>query len=352
MKLDEKILILLEVLNIPIEQKWFEHIYPESYSVYRYLKNIGLIDENTLGKLESFNGKLETNNRIRSFFKGVDTYWPVNIYKDGAVIDLGSGFGYFTFWLLISGAKKVVSIGDSERIAFIKKLYASAVEKKLLPKDSILFKPDFIKPGDTNLFEEIGENEIDLILLNDTLEHITPRILPYLLKSSYFNLKKGGKFISKQQNSSSAKMYAKLAMHWDEIELSHYISQRKKLIEQAIPNIDVTNLGKLAINTRGLDKYDFKDAVENYKKNKKIPKLSKDSPAVDVVYDIPSEGNTDIPFILGSLKTAGFKKAYVYPALMHSRKLCFLQKVAKTIPSLFFKTTFMDETSVFVATKQ
>ena len=352
MTLDKKISLLLEVLNIPIEQKWSDHIYPESYSVYRYLKNIELIDKNALEKIESFNGKLEANDRIRSFLKGVDTYWPVDIYKDGSVIDLGSGFGHFTFWLLISGAKKVVSIGDAERIAFIKKLYHSAIEKKLLPKDSILFKPDFIKPRDTSLFDGLGENEIDLILLNDTLEHITPRILPYLLKSSYLNLKKGGKFISKKQNSSSAKMYAKLAKHWDEIELSEYINQRKELVKQAIPNINPTDLENLAINTRGLDKYDFEDAINNYKEDKKIPKLLKDSPAIDVVYDIPSEGITDIPLILNSLMTSGFEKAYVYPALMHSRKLRFLQGIARTIPSLFFKTAFMDETSVFVATKK
>ena len=157
----------------------------------------------------------------------------------------------------------------------------SAIEKNLISDGKITFHPEFVKVGDTSLSEGIENGSLSLVLLNDTLEHITPRIFPWLVKSSYNNLKPGGYFISRQQNTDSPAMRKKLEELWDEIENTSYISERLEIICREIPKIPSSDSKLLAKNTRGMDSHDFKKAIRTYIKDKIIPQYQPDLPPVE-----------------------------------------------------------------------
>jgi SAM-dependent methyltransferase len=341
---------LIRIVNIPLENKWTKWTSPEEYTIYKYWNRLGLLADNVIANIG--NGqKIESNKIITNYFSSLDKYFSPVIYKDGHVADVGSGFGHITFWLLLSGAKKVYTIGDPQRIEFIRELYAAAVKQNLLKEDSIEFTPQFVRVGHTTLSQRISPGTLSLVLLNDTLEHITPRILPYLIQSSFANLKEQGYFISRQQNTDSPRMFSRLLDIWEKTEKENFFNQRLGKINQEIPSISATDAQKLASSTRGLDSYDFKAALENFKLHKIFPQHDLNIPPIDIDIDVPDEGNTSIKRIVSELSKAGFRNIKVYPAVLDSRLRSFFHPVVKKIPQLFLSMHLLDEVTVFQARK-
>ena len=114
---------LIQILNIPLEEKWPGVQGKEAYTIYRYWNNLDLIDNSTLEAIQLGRRKLTINPIIKTFFKNINFHFPKSIYSNENVADVGSGFGFITFWLILNGANKVHTIGDSSRIGFIEKLY-------------------------------------------------------------------------------------------------------------------------------------------------------------------------------------------------------------------------------------
>ena len=340
---------LLKIYNIPLEENWTD-IMPDKYTVYKYWLNLGLINNDEFQTLFPHK-EITVNNRIVRFFKNFDYHFNPRFYHNGLVADVGSGFGFITFWLLLSDAKYVYTIGDPLRIGFIQKLYERAVELKLVDAEKISFKPSFIKVGDVSLSENIKNDTLALVLLHDTLEHITPRIFPWLVKSSYNNLKPGGMFISLSHNSDSPAVQKSLQLVWDESEKNVFINQRLKIIKEKIKDISEPDAQKLAKHTRGLDSIDFFNALEKYKNEKIFPNHNLNVPPIDVQLDIPEEGDTGIERITSEFLKNNFKSVKVYPEMMGSRRSRYLQFISRMFPDLFLKHHIFDQGTVFVVIK-
>ncbi|HTB06796.1 MAG TPA: class I SAM-dependent methyltransferase [Bacteroidia bacterium] len=347
---ERKLNKLLDIYNIPLQENWEEWIAPDKYTVYKYWLNNGLINKDEFNAIYP-SKKVQLNNAIAAFFKTIDYHYKPNYYINGSVADVGSGFGYITFWLILSGAKHVITIGDPVRIGFIQKLYDRAIELNLIDAGKISFKPEFIKVGDTTLSKDIAKGSLSLVLLCDTLEHITPRIFTSLVKSVYNDLKPGGFFISWAQNSDSPSMLEKLKVIWEKTEKNTYINQRLKIIQYRIPNISEVDANNLAVNTRGLDSVDFYGAIKNYEEGKVIPHFNPNLPAIDVEYDIPEEGDTSIERICSEFRKNNFTMIKVYPEMRNSRRSRYFQPLAKFIPKPFLKLHIFDESTVFFISK-
>lgn len=263
------------------------------------------------------------------------------------VADVGSGFGFITFWLILSGAKKVYTIGDPSRIGFIKKLYEKAVSRQIIDNGKISFKAEFIKVGNISLADNIKNDTLSLVLLNDTLEHITPRIFPWLVKAVYNNLKPGGYFISRQQNTDSPSVLKRLQPFWKESERNIFFNQRLELINKRIKDINENDAQKLAKHTRGLDSIDFSDALNKYKSKKVLPNHDLNIPPIDIEIDVVQEGNTSIKIITSEFRKNNFKVIHVYPDMLNSRRSKYLQPLAKILPKIFLKWHIFDGSTVF-----
>ena len=342
----QNLLRLTQILNIPLEEKWPLWTGRENYTLYRYWRNLGILSEEEIEGIHSHNGRLKPTNLLIQFFNRIDSHFPPKYYNLGKVADVGSGFGFITFWLILNGAKNVHTIGDSHRIAFIQKLYEQAVIKNFIDAEKIIFHPEFVKVGDLSLGKGIEQGSLSLVLLNDTLEHITPRIFPWLVRASYNNLKDGGYFISRQQNTDSPAMVRKLTSLWEEQE-KEYILQRRAIIQNRIPNILDSDLDKLAKNTRGMDSVEFNDAIESYQSQNIFPPFKPELPPIDVEIDVPFEGDTSIKRITTEFKKNNFRKVFVYPDLLASRRSKYFQGLAKAQPKLFLRGHIFDQTTVF-----
>lgn len=341
---------LCALYNLPFELAWKADISPEAYTPYRYWRQLGILSpEEYEAVLKA--GRVTPNANMDTYFRTVDEHFPPALYHDGAVADVGSGFGFTTMWLVLKGARLVHTIGDPGRVGFIQRLYAAAVERGLLPPDRIVFAPAFVRTGDTALASGIAPGSLDLVLLTDTLEHITPRILPSLALAAYNGLKPGGWFISKQQNSDSPSMLLRLRSIWERVEREEAVPQRARLIREWIPDIKDDVANELARCTRGLDKPDFEAAVERFRTEGIMPAYRGDLPTIDVELDVPCEGDTGIDRVTSVFKAAGFRHVGVYPELMHRRASRWLQPLARRMPGLFFSARLFDQTSVFAMRK-
>lgn len=341
---------LLQIFTIPLEENWEPWAQADEYTLYHYWKVLGLLSAEQYRAV--FEERQLCNNVVLGrYFASLDDHFRPSYYHDGLVADIGSGFGFITFWLILSGAKRVYSIGDPDRIGFIEQLYQRTIEKGLLPEGRIVFKPSFVKVGDTELGAGIAPNSLDLILLNDTLEHITARIFPSLVKATHHGLKPGGRFIARQQNTDSPKMLRRLQAVWEQSEAHEYIPQRLGLIQQYLPDIREADAQNLALKTRGLDSVDFYAALDQFNTNGTYPSHDLNVAPIDVIIDVPHEGDTGIPRIFERFQAEGFSSVKVYPDWNSSRKTAPFQWVARTFPQLFMHWHWGDQTSVFVMRK-
>lgn len=345
-----KLKTLLNLYSIPLEQNWEQWNDPKTYTVYKYWQSLGIINQI---EHDSFlaNKKVYSTPIMERFFKNIDYHFKPKYYKDGFVVDVGSGFGFITFWLLLSGAKKVYTIGDPLRIEFIKRLYNEALKRNIVIENQLIFSSEFIKEGDVSLAKDIKNETIDMVLLNDTLEHITKRIFPSLVKASFNNLKKGGLFISRQQNTDSPAVIKALKPFWEKREEIEYINQRVELIRKEIASINETDLLILAKQTRGLDIVDFKNAVENYSNKGIFPNHDTIIPPIDLDKNVPCEGYTEIDRITSEFKKNRFQEVFVYPDMMTSSRSRVLQPLSKSFPAFFLNNHLFDTTTVFCMKK-
>lgn len=344
--LESRVQQLLKIYSIPLREEWEDCTSPTTYSVYRYWRVLNILSQGELENIIKEKSIRSTPNFV-NFFRMIECHFDPKLCKDGLIADIGSGFGFITFWLILSGAKTVYSIGDPKRIQFIDKLYKKAIAEGIVPAGKLVLKPEFVKVGDETLSDKIKEGTLDLILLNDTLEHITPRIFPSLVKAASNDLKKGGYFISRQQNTDSPKMFQRLSKIWEESERTMYVNQRLDLIKEKSADIDEKAALELATKTRGLDSVDFYIAVDQYLKDGTFPSHDLNIPSIDISIDVPHEGDTGIERICGEFKKYNFQQVNVYPDLLSSRKSKPFQSIAKMIPSFFFKFQIWDQTTVF-----
>ena len=124
---------LIRLMNIPIEEKWENMFGKGAYNHYTYWRNMGLISADTEVDINENYVPLRSSPKIIRYFKNVDYYFPPELYGNEVVVDVGSGFGHITLWMILSGASKVISIGDPQRIEHILKWYRSGVKNNILP---------------------------------------------------------------------------------------------------------------------------------------------------------------------------------------------------------------------------
>ncbi len=341
---------LCAIYSLPLEQGWQDVNEPSGPSPYRYWLQLELLSKVQFEGVFR-DGKVSPNPILHSFFRSMNAHFPLDIVHGRSICDVGSGYGFMTFWSILSGAAMVYSIGDPVRIGFVERLYQAAIDAGLVPPGRMRFRPNFVATGDTTLHPDIESGTLDLVLMTDTLEHITPRILPSLARAAHNDLREGGLFISRQQNTDSPGTARRLIPVWEMIEREVTFDQRLGIIKDAIPGITDMDARTLAKHTRGLDKPDFHGAVDRYRQDGTLPDHDLKVAPVDVLLDVPAEGDTGMVRIKAVFKNAGFKWTAVYPDLMSSRRSRFLQPLAYKLPGLFFGTHLFDASSVFVMRK-
>lgn len=346
----EKVQKLCEIYSLPFVLGWKKDTRTDSYTAYHYWKALELLNEDQVEEIFR-DGVVRPNQLLIRFFRSMQALFPPAQYRGGEVADVGSGFGFMTFWAVLNDAAKVHTIGDPERIGFIRRLYDAAVERNMLPSGRLAYRPEFVGVGDTTLSRTIKPGTLSLVLLTDTLEHITPRRLPSLALSAYNDLRPGGIFKSKQQNTDSLSMRMKLFSVWEHWERSTGLAQRAAICRAKCPGTDDRAVEEFATRTRGLDQVDFHNALERFVQDGTVPDHRPDLPPNDVETDVPVEGDTGIARVLAEFGKAGFKKRAAYPYLLYSRRYVFFQPLARWVPSLFFKTGTWDATSVFLMKK-
>lgn len=341
---------LCAIYSLPFELGWITDLDPAIDDPYRYWHRLDLLDRQELETVYR-ERVVEPNPRIEQFFRNMDFHFDPDLYRSEHLADVGSGYGFMTIWTLLNGAAVVHTIGDPKRIAFVERLYAAAVDRGLLPAGRLRSRPSFFTNGEDSLSPTIEAGSLKLVLLTDTLEHITPRLLPSLARAANNGLCRGGRFISKQSNTSSPAALRRLKCYWNEIDQSAGVPQRIRLITARVPDADPIQVAELARRTRGADRPDFLAVLDRFASDGSLPAEPGELPAIDVETDVPLEGDTEIERIMSVFRNAGFVERWVYPDTTSSRRSRFLQPLARAVPQPFLGLHLFDMATVFVFTK-
>jgi hypothetical protein len=343
----QKLERLLRILNLPVRLK-FGEIKRET-NVYDYWFGLGLLSREQRDGIATGERPLESSSIIWRFFRDVDYFWSPTLYRGHQVADVGSGYGYISFWLILSGAKRVLSIGDPERVEFIKKLYAAAVDADLLPHDSLISRGRLIEEGETSLLEGMGSS-LALVLMNETLEHVNPRVRPWLFRACFNNLVDRGQIISLQHNSDCPRTLRRLLRLWQDLEAKETLNQRMRWFRLRLPDADESTVLALGKATRGGDEASLERSLSEFLEGGAMPTGGSRLPPINISTGEVCEGLTTIRVVLEELRLAGFEPR-VYPAMRHSRRSRYLQPLAKFVPMPFLKLHIFDENAVFVGRK-
>jgi SAM-dependent methyltransferase len=319
-------------------------------NVYTYWHRLEILPTSSLEAIRSGASPMAPNPVMERYFKTVDEVWRPAWYQGAPVVDVGSGFGHLTFWLLLSGAGRVHTIGDPTRVAFVMRLAEAGAERGLIPEGAVSPRPEFVVVDDTTLHSAIRPGSVALILLNDTLEHINPKIRPSLFRAAHADLRTGGRIVCRQHNTSSPEVMKRVRALWERAEASEFIPQRAALITAAAPDLSPAVVDTMARGTRGCDAEDLATFVASYRKSGMLPSTSSDAAAVNPETGEPFEGFTGIPEVLREMRDAGLR-ARAYPEMSSSRRSRWLQGLARRIPAPFFWGHLFDRVSVFQASK-
>jgi Methyltransferase domain len=339
---------LLRIMNLPARLGWIDPGSPRH--VYDYWYGIGLLDQSKSRAVASGSAPLLPTRIIERFFRGIDYHWNPSLYAGETAIDLGSGYGHLTFWLLLSGAAHVVATGDPDRVDFITRLAGAACREGLLDTDRLTPYPHFVQAGDRTLCSEIRPGSVSLILLNDTLEHIHPRIVPSLFRSAFADLKAGGRIVARQHNTSSPETLRRAQELWEQMDREQFLQLREELLRTLRPSLAEREIDQLAAATRGQDREDIEETLIGFESTGTLPTPTESAPAIHPLIGEPCEGDTSIPRIIDEMKKAGFR-CRAYPGMTHSRRSLWLQSLAKLWPWPFLTLHIFDEVSVFVGRK-
>lgn len=144
---------------------------------------------------------------------------------------------------------------------------------------------------------------------------------------------------------------SELVNYWSKTDREVHLPVRFKIIKESISEISDDDAKKLAENTMGLDSVDFYQAIEIYKSSKLFPHQNSEIAPIDILTDVPDEGDTSIERVFLEFRSRGFRNLSVYPDLYGSKRSRYLQPLAKIIPKLFFKLDIFTSTSVFLIKK-
>ena len=147
--------------------------------------------------------------------------------EEDVIADLGAGMGYFSFELSKRKAKKVIAIDiDSEMIKALNFFKNLMIEKETNFSDR--FEVRQATPDDSKL----NENEVDIILIVNTITFINPKVS--YLKNLKSKLKEGGKIVIVDFKTKKIPEYVN-APSYDNREYLHVIEE--DLTESGFTNI-------------------------------------------------------------------------------------------------------------------
>src|SRR5262245_22616131 len=192
MNVDERLERLLAIINLQAELGWREYFHDDRNNIFHYFRSLGLLSRDEQEAIYAGRRRLTASHVLHSYWTHVDYHFSSRYYAGEAVVDVGAGWGALTFWLLVSGARRAYPVGDEKRTLFVRRLFEAAIQAKLLPGDTdVVPIPRLIRVGQTRFGDEIPDGSAALVLFNDVFEHITPRIMPFVLGACHRALAPG-----------------------------------------------------------------------------------------------------------------------------------------------------------------
>jgi 2-polyprenyl-3-methyl-5-hydroxy-6-metoxy-1,4-benzoquinol methylase len=346
-KLDQ----FVQLLNIPIKLNWENYFKDENNNCYSYLKSLNLISSQELSDIYKQKRVLNRNLNIDVYIKDLNYHFN-NGVKDKRIADIGAGWGFLTFWLLLNGAKHLYVTGDEFRCDFILKIHEEGKKQGIFQKESkVTAICRWINYGDEVLDKLVELESIDLFVFNDVFEHIPFYKLPSVFQVCYNHLKKGGQIISKTHNTKNPNTLRAVIEYWSEIEEKKEIADRVAIIKKEYLNIEDEHVIQiLAKHTRGMVRKEFIEALKKYIENGEIPKYNPIGTSYDILFDEAHEGPTDFDTVIGMMRKVGFQSK-VFPAMYNRRRSRPFQRIAEVVPSVFFSLNIFDEAICFLGKK-
>jgi len=274
-------------------------------------------------KYYSFNNE----NDLNEWINYTNIKFPPHLYVNKVVIDMGCGWGLFSFLACLQGASRVFAIGPDHRSHFLEQVI---IDNSL--SDRITSIKKYL---DVNT-QKILNKKVDIIIGNEFLEHLTSEQRINFFGIAFQSLLDKGILLLHTHNTDNKKLLKNVKMHWENQDNSFYIEGREKLISNQCKELDTKQKRALAEVTYGLNKDEVIKASLQYVKDKKLPQKNVNKCAIDSESGIPDENYISPEIIRGEMLAAGFSTR-IYPWLGYSSIRKIIRPITPLLPFVFFR---------------
>jgi SAM-dependent methyltransferase len=187
--------------------------------------------------------------------------------KDKTFLDLGSGYGLLSICLLISGAKKVISVEiNKEKVKTMRKILDTRID---VQGNISAYCSDIMN-------FDLQDEKPEVAVANQIINHV-PDLFNVLKKSYGLLGPKGTLYINDSCNIFYPPLFFKFRKHWQFMEYGPsdikiqkdysaepYYEMRRSFIKDSFPSLDSRQINRLAFRTYGLTYAEIKPMVEKY----------------------------------------------------------------------------------------
>jgi 2-polyprenyl-3-methyl-5-hydroxy-6-metoxy-1,4-benzoquinol methylase len=353
--MSQKINNYISILNIPCDNgidNFFDLSKNRDHNWYYYLFDFNNVSVDHYNKILNGESRLELDKHIYSYVNQITEDFQISSSKNQTIVDFGCGWGLLSFWLLQFPNKTVYAVGYRDQIEKIEKIYAIAVEKGFVhPSSKLITVSEPLTLNSIKLGIQIPSNGVDLVIMNDVIEHIHPSMYPNLVLACYNNLKNGGKVISKSHNTDNKSVITRLRSYWDQCEIDFLLDSRKKYIRGKNSNISDADIAKLAVHTKGYSMRMVDSAIKLFEQTAELMPVNNDLVPIDIKLDNYLLENYVSTSVFEKLFEFASFKVKSIPSISRSRKLKLFKLPIKLFPRTFLLIPFFSGVILITATK-
>ena len=273
----------------------------DMWKIYQSARSMPEIESYTNVKVNWFQyySNIDSIESMGNWVNYTNRKFPPAIYKNKTVVDMGCGWGLFSILCFLQGAKKVYAVGPDKRVDFLEEIV-----RKAGYTDGIIIKKLLFNVTTETI---IRGCDIDIIIGNEFIEHLTFEQRKMFFKAAHSNLSDKGILLLHTHNTDNKKILQYAKIHWDKMEKKYIISKRREIITNEFSKLNEQEITKLIAGTYGMRKEEIMQIGRDYMESKVIPAPQYGLCAVDPESGIPEENCISPATVRKEMANAGFR---------------------------------------------
>jgi 2-polyprenyl-3-methyl-5-hydroxy-6-metoxy-1,4-benzoquinol methylase len=244
----------------------------------------------------SYYTNITSRKTIKQWISYTNTKFPPTMYQKKMVIDMGCGWGLFSILACLQGAERIYAIGPDDRLDFLARIIKTYELQNRVSAIKMYFD---VKT------ESVYRENVDVIIGNEFLEHLTDLQRVAFWAASWKTLNNGGRVLMHTHNTDNPRQMRNVKAIWIQKEDEYLREKRKNIILRNFPDcLDVVD--HLVEASYGKNEKEIIELCIEFLQTGRICKANYSLCAVNTDYGIPEENLISPQKVKKEMERAGF----------------------------------------------